>query len=399
MKSPPLSHPLIDHLEAIGQALLSSFGKVLDALPEGDQGPQRLAGLVGMDKVFTSRLLKSQRATSPLAALHNVPGPDPLRKFLRAARRRGVDAPTISHAMQAVDAFQSLLREEMGDRSTLDALLSSWLPQARDEFELRRKQAVYKAMSQLKGVSAATNLATVLLHPAEEDSRIDVVWLVGLLGLQRWRPGAKAKLATRRFVKDEVDRRPMTLEGRRVEGLEGLRLDQFCSATPAEFEVRTIDETTHYLLGGEGVGRRATSDLLMAEVNRSEMTRVPEPGRRGYVFAEISTPARTLLFDVLVHADLYPGATPELSVYDTSFDGVVDANDPVRDIDRLDLANSLEFLGRGTERLHSPDVPRHGEILDHVLSTLGWDASALRAYRVRIDYPLYGSQVVIAFEP
>ncbi len=396
-----IAHPLAERLVRLGVDLRGALCEVLAALPEGGQGPQRLGATLGLDKVFAHRLLKACRHEDPLAALQHAPGPEPLRRFLGAARRRGVPSEPIERATAAVERFHSVLREEIGDRSTLDALLSAWLPQARGGFELSRKQALFKAQSRLLGLSAETNLAAVLLHPSPKSDRIDVVWVAGLYGLKRWRPGARAKIATRRFVKagsGSDDRHPTTLAGERVEGLEGLRLDAFCAARPAELEVHRVGETVHYLLDDARVGRKAGSDLVIAEVNRAEMPRRPDPGRRPYVFAEVSTPTSLLLFDVLVHVDLYPGATPDLATYDTAFDGVVDVNDPTRAFDRLDVDEMLEVRGRGLERLPVPEVPRHAELYAHVVDSLGWDPAALHAWRARIDYPLYGSQVVVSFD-
>lgn len=393
------SRSLEERVSELGVRLRDTLSDVLGGLPEGGQGPQGLAHALGLDKVLTSRLLKAARSLDPIAVAHQVPGPDPMRRFLRAARRRGADPRLVASAEGAVDAFQALIREEIGDRSSLDAMISSWLPQARQEFELRRKQAAFKSISQLKGVSARTNLGTVLLHPSAGGDRIDVVWIVGLLGIQRWRPGARVKLATRRLASNGAARHPTTLDGESVDGIEGLRLDRFCHARPAELEVRRVGETVHYLLGGDGFGRKAVFDLLLAEVNLAEMVRVPEEGRRGHVFAEVGTPSQALLFDVLVHEDLYPGATPELAIYDTALDGVVDVNDPAREVDRLDMAEALQHLGPGTSALRTPDVSNYLELLRHVFDSMGWPAGSFQAYRCRIDYPLYGSQVVIAFPP
>ncbi len=380
-----------------GADLRDTLNDVLATLPAGNQGPQGLARALGLDKVLTSRLLKAARDRDPIAVVHHVPGPEPMRRFYRAARRRGADPALVAAGETAVDAFQTLIREEVGDRSSLDAVISSWLPQARQEFELRRKQSAFKAISQLKGVSARLSLATVLLHPAADGERIDVVWILGLFGIQRWRPGARVKLASRRQITSGSARRPTTLAGESVEGLEGLRLDDFCHAPPAALEVRRLGETVHYLLADESFGRKASSDLLLAEVNLAEMARVPEAGRRGYVFAEVSTPCSTLLFDVLVHEDVYAGATPALELYDTAFDGVVDVNDPARAVDRLDAAETLQAITGGPPALRVPDVPNHVELLRHVFESMGWQSDAFRAYRSRIEYPLYGSQVVVAF--
>jgi hypothetical protein len=139
----------------------------------------------------------------------------------------------------------------------------------------------------------------------------------------------------------------------------------------------------------------------MAEVNRAEMRRaVPAgSGRKAHAFAEISTPAEVLQFDAFLHRDVYPNAVPSVRVYDTSFEGVADANNPARDIDVLDVIESVDPLGEGLAACRSRDVPRYPELLRHVYGRLGWDESAFRGFRSRVEYPIYGSQLTMLFEP
>jgi hypothetical protein len=157
----------------------------------------------------------------------------------------------------------------------------------------------------------------------------------------------------------------------------------------------------HYSLAGDRYGLRSAVDLVMAEVNRAEMRRaVPAgSGRKGYVFAEVSTPAEVLQFDVFLHRDVYPGAAPSVRVYDTSFEGVADANDRARDIDVLDVIESADPLGEGLGASRSPDVPRYPELLRHVCDRLSWRESEFRGFRCRIEYPIYGSQATLLFDP
>ncbi len=397
----PDSAPLEARINDVGRSLGESLNAVLDALPDGRRGPQRLGQALGLDKVLISRLLKAARSRDPMAVTYHLPGPEPLRRFVRAARRGGVDVELTARAQAAVAEFEELIRHDAGDRGALDAMISAWLPEAREEFELRRRQSAYKALSHLKGVSAEVNLGTVLLHPSEDGDNLDVVWVVGLLGLRRLRAGVNVKLTSRRSSGEQSERQPLTLDGRPVEDLQGLRLDAFCDAPPAPVEVRRAGETTQYLLGGDDFGPRSAVDLILAEVNYSEMARfVPAgSGRKGFVFAEVGTPCRSLLFDVLVHDDVYPGATPSLAVYDTALEGVASVNDPGRDIDRIEVSETFGWLGRGTGGLRTPDAPHYTDLVGHVLESTGWDGERFRAYRHRIEYPLYGSQVVAVFQP
>lgn len=392
---------LEERVHALGRSLRQSLERLVTEVPGGPQGPQRLATALGLDKVLASRLLKALRSPDPLAVVHRLPGPEPLRRALRAARKVGASQDAVREASASIEAFDAFIREEAGDRSSLDAILSAWLPEARREFELRRKQAAFKALSQLKGAYAELDHSAVFLAPAADGRHLDVVWLIGMADLQRLRPGVVVKFDTRRLIAGGRPRRPTTLDGKEIEGLDpALRLDEFCDGPPAPLEARPVGDVVHYTLGDAGFGPRSGVDILFAEVNRAEIPRrVPHgSGRRGYVFADVKVPAKRLYLDVFVHREVYPASEPELVLYDTTIDGVADVNDPIRDIDRLDQDETIRPLGVGVAKADIPAFSRRIELLEHALRKLGWDAQDFRGYRVEIDYPIYGSQIVVAFE-
>lgn len=388
------------HLAQVGTNLRQSLGDVIEALPGAPLGPASLARTIGVDKVLASRVLRTIRDENPLAVLHYSPGPDPLRRVLRAAGRREVPSALIAAAEAAVEGFGSVIRREAGDRSTLGTMLSDWIPEVREEFELRRRQSAFRAMSELKGVASNTYFATVFLHPSDDGAHMDVVWVFGLLGLQRLRPRAAVKLSSRRFAKDEPPRLPRTLDGALIEGMNGLRLDEFCSQPPVELNVVRAGEVVHYTLAENGFGPRSTSDLIFTEVNLREMTRyIPaDEARKRYVFAEVSPPSKLLLFDTLLHQDLATDPDPSLHIYDTAFEGVADINDAARDIDRMDSRETVQHMGRGISRLAAPEFPQYKRLLQTVFEKLHWNSDEFRTYRCRIDYPLYGSQVALAWD-
>jgi hypothetical protein len=387
-------------IAAVGASLARSLLGVLEAVPRSGHGPQSLATALGLDKVLASRVLKALRSGDPLTTLRLLPGPEPLRRVVRAAARKGAGAGDAAAAMAAVDAFENLIRTHFGDRSLLDAMLSAWVPEARREFELRRKQAAFKAMSQLRGVQADVLAATVLLSPAADGEHIDIVWLNQLQGLHRVRPGVRVKLSSRRLSKGPTARHPSSLTGEEITGSTSPLVESFCSVPRPRLEVRQVGETVFYLLGEDEYGGDSAVDLVFAEVNRAELNRyVPTgSGRKAYFFAEVTTPAQVLQFDVLVHEDLYPGQDAVLRLYDASFEGVANPNDPARDIDQLDMMESVVQLGKGQRGFRSAELGRYSELVEHVLASTGFDGSRMRGYRCRIDYPLYGSQVVMMFD-
>lgn len=320
--------------------------------------------------------------------------------MVRAISKAGVEPATTEAAFRAIERYERLIADDAGDRSSLDAILSAWVPEARQEFELRRKQSAFRAMSQLRGVQVDALMATVFLAPSANPERLDVVWVNGLFGLHRLRPGVGVKLATRRITQTDRDRSPRTLDGERVESLVGLMLNEFCSSPAPDLDVHRINDAVLYTLRDGGFGPLSATDIVFAEANRDEMSRYAKPDvrRKTFVFAEVSTPSKVLQFDALVHQDLFAGQEPSLRMYDTSLEGVADANDPTRDLDRLEMIESVKPLGVGVSRCRSADIRRYADLLRTVCSRIGWDSSSFRAFRCRVDYPIYGSQVMMTWD-
>ena len=383
-----------------GSDLVESLGRVLDAVPGSPQGPQALARQINIDKVLASRVLRAVKSSDAMSALHRFPGPDPLRRVLAEASKQGVEPSLISDAARAVDRFAGLIRDELGDRGALDAIVSAWVPEARRDFETRWKQSAFKAMSQLKGVRADTILATALIRPSADGEHLDLVWVSGLFGLQRLRPGASVKLATRRMSPDAAGRRPMSLDGTALDGLHDSVLKEFSSSPVPQIGVHRTDEVVHYTLDSRGFGPGATRDLALAEANFNELPKRYDTGdnRQGFVFAEVPLPSKVLQLDAIIHHDVFPGSDPRLRIYDTAMEGVADVNDRARDLDLLDMIESIESLGHTAERIGSSTVPRYGALLSQVFGKLDWNPREFRVYRARIDYPIYGSQISMCFD-
>lgn len=392
-------HDLRQRVSQLGAELAAGLRSVTESIPGNPAGPQRLAKALGLDKVFASRLLKALRNREPLTVVHDLPGPDPLRRFLVAAKKVGVTSDKIVAAREAVESFESLIRDEAGDRSALGAILSAWLPEVRSQLDLRARQAAYRARGQIMGAQARFDHSTVILHPAP-NQRIDVVWVIGMVALQRLRPGVTVKFDTRRLLTSEGERRPTDLAGDAIRG-PGIVPDSFCAGRQAPIEIREAGEVVHYVLGDTGFGPRSAVDVLFCEVNRDEMPSVVAPGsgRRAWFYADVKNVSKSHCFDLFVHRGLYQNQDPELLIYNTAPDGIADVNDRSRDIDLLDTDATVNSLGYGLDRTPLTELPRYRDLLEHVHSNLGWQPEEFRGYRTRIEYPIYGSQVTFAFRP
>ena len=391
----------------VGRRLASSGRRVLAELPDRPEGPILFAKALGINKATASRMLRALASDEPIATVGLIPGPDPLRAFAAAARRRGVTPQAVADFAGAVDAFDDLIRAEAGDRSGLDAVLTAWLPEARETFELQRKQAVFRNLSQLRGKLAKLNLATALLHPSPGGEHLDVVWVHGHLGLQRLRPGIPLNFTSRRVPASHgpaaaplAPRRPLTLDGVEAADVSGLLLPECCSRPLPDLLVEPAGDRVHYLLAGDDFGPRSAADVVFAEVNRAELPRYValEPRRKRFVYVDVAVPTERLVFDLLIHRDVLGATEPGLAIYDTASRGVADVNDPSRDLDRLDVQESLRPLGAGLSRCRLAEAAWYAPLLSRVCGAMAWRAEEMRAYRLRVDYPLYGSQFVLTYD-
>ena len=71
----------------------------------------------------------------------------------------------------------------------------------------------------------------------------------------------------------------------------------------------------------------------------------------------------------------------------------------LKDGDRLDMLASIQSLGHGLSRFHAREIPRYSEMIRFACSKLGWNEQEFRGYRCRLQFPFYGSQITMAFDP
>ncbi|MEZ6003032.1 MAG: hypothetical protein R3F17_01465 [Planctomycetota bacterium] len=383
--------------------LETQFNELISQLPRRIAGPQILAKTLGITTVTASRFLKAIAQPDPVATIQLLPGPNPLQRIVDAARQAGASAELCDRTTASVSEFDKLIRDVAGDRSSLKAMLTAWLPEERREFEAQRRQSIFKAFAELNGVSSDTEITSMALHPSAKGKGIDIVAIKCLLGIDRIRPDAIVHLGTQRLEPQgkESVRIPKTIRRQpAMEGLNDVRLDEFCNAPPAPTHADDLGNgVIQYTLAPTGFGPASKVDFVIGELNENELEgRKPGPERPPHFFVIPEASTRKLVFDLLVHRDVFPGCTPRAIAYDTMIRGAARAGDPTRRLDRKELPEALMSLGTDHRRLRLLEFPAYAQLREHVFHALGWNADHFRAYRVEVTYPLPGNQVVMAFE-
>lgn len=380
----------------VGNALAGAIQDVLAGLAERLRGPQQLAEQLNVDKGFASRLLKAIRSRNGLAVLHRIPGPEPLRRLVRAAARRGAQTGAVRAADGAIAAFERMI-DSAGDRSTFDGIVGALAPEARRPVESRAKQLLFRGFSQLRGFAVDVDFTTAVIHPAGDGQHVDYGVLTGMLGLRRLRPGAIVRLATFMMFAERPPWALTTLDGKPIECLTAGRLDQFCTM-PAALEVQRGGDVLTYTLAGDDF--QSQVDLVLGQLSRNTAPLWSPPGERRMtgVGHEVDKPTRRLQLDVYVHESVYPGVAPRLFQIDTTFRGVANINDPARRGDHWALTEEIEPLGTDPGARRSSHVPRYLDMLEFLFRGTGWPSAGYRGYRCAIEYPVYGTQVTMGFE-
>jgi len=396
-----LDAPIEARVRETANSVRAAFRAVLDSIPGAWNGPNDLRRLVGLEPSLGSRLLAALRLDDPLATLARLPKTNGLKLVLRGAAKAKLSRELIDAASGATRGVEELVRFA-GGQAEFDAMLAGWLPEARVGFEMRNRQAAFRAMSNLKGLCADVILSTNLVHPGSDPERWDTAKLIGPVGLRRLRADAEVRVASTRVIEaDPSGPADITLDDRALDAQPvSSALVEFCDPSPPRIRCVRQELTLHRLLDGNHVGPQSRCTLVFGELRRSALRRYGVPGRRLAGACEsIDFPAKALILDFLLHEDVWPGCEPELRVYEIGALGPVDPNDPTREIDRWRAPETVQHLGRGSSGFGISEVGRYVAMLRHVAGKLGWDIEKFRGFRCRMSYPIYSTQVCMVFTP
>jgi hypothetical protein len=316
--------------------------------------------------------------------------------MLRGAARAGVDAACLLKVEEAINAVEALLEDEVGNRQSLDAILSEWVHDFRAGFELRHKASAFRAMSALRGVHARAVIFTIIIHPSADPQRHDSIGIDAFIGCRRIRPSAVLRTLHAHFAPSPFALQG--LDGQPLSNMRDLYVPDFSTVPYENLGVRQYDQFIEATIEDLPLGKGEGLDLVTAQLLRGlhRATRGAGPPTAG-TGGQAEPPAEHMIVDALLHEDVWPGIRPELRLFDTVVRGITHPDDPLRQGDRLDMVETVRTLGQGPQAFRIIEFPRYAELIEYVCSKVGWDPQRLRGYRCKIRYPIYGCQVGLAF--
>jgi hypothetical protein len=303
-----------------------------------------------------------------------------------------VSGRPLDQANRAIDSFAGLIRHDFGTRGAFNAAITAQHPELKRRFELASRYQVCMGMRQILGVEANTWLTSMPFVPSpDDDERLAVTTIHGALGMRRLRPDVSVYFA--------FGAPPQAARETSAISRSPIDLREFCTHAPARLETHLAGGQLVHRLVHERLGRRATVDMLAVGHHPHGCQRYASPERpRGGVVVFPDVPVKTLICDALLHDDAFPGARPELIVYNPGGRGPANPADRRRDIDRVQVSEDIVALGQAADRFRVPEVPRYAEMIARVCSRMGYSPERFRVFRLRMAYPVQGFQIVMAFD-
>lgn len=362
------------------------------ALPRPVRAPIDLTSSLGLQKDVASRLLNALAKRDPLALLCALPGPEALYKIAKLARGKVSDPDTIANWVRAVEGFEAFISDEIGGKHALDAIASAWLPEARQKFEMANRQAACKSAGNLRGMIAEVGIHTCLLLPNADGQTVDRVYITGFVGLRRLRPGLPINVGSRRRQANAA----AGTAGSRYE--RPVLLEQFCSAPVPSVTITEAGDYSICRVEGDEIGTAAVCDVFLSHFAPGLYPRWGNGGTLTGPNIRLDVPCERLIFDVLVHEDVWPASEPEVRLYEILLRGPATPSDPSYDPYRLDLLESVRSLGRGITPCRVAEAPAYQDVLRYVCQERAFDPMKFRIFRCDSQYPVYGVQYYMVFE-
>lgn len=377
---------------------------VLVSLP-GEPRPTRPRDLVarlGLHHSLAWKIIRISSGCDPMGNAQFIPGRAGMDLFLGAAERAGAEPEAVLQVREAFARFRAMVESHAGDRPTLDLMLGGLAPESGspvDRPALRR--AAYLCNSATWGVQMRTRLLAKVLHPHQADAAMMDIALVRLFaGMRRVRPDAPLVLS-RAVVLDNDGKARRTTVAEPLEpcGGEVPLLRRFCSdPLPTFAAARGSDGVVEQRVQGGPVGEKGAVTLCAGEVRRAAAKAfVDEHNSTSRTAVEVRLPMQRLVIDVWAHRSICPGAVPRARTY-SELGGSPWYRQPPELLLALPMAEKAETVGRGLGAAPIPGVAEYPSIMRHAFDRLGWDPAEHVLHRVRIDFPVLATAVVLEID-
>lgn len=386
--------------------LRETVADVLSACGGNAREPNAITRDIGVDKTLAYKLARIVRETDPYSAALDVPGPEAMRIFARAARSAGASTSILASLDQSVASFQEIVTRHCGDRSTLDMLVANSSagssPKQQQQLETFRK-SMFRSASAVFGVQARVHVSSHYIMPNKEDPEmVDLSIVGGLVDFTRIRSDVEWAVASMRQIShpgstgDVLGNEP--LDPRFAGENDVPLLGDFCSMPLQAMKVVPFgNDLRKFVLeeGSVGVSNAATLFTGWTRKKICSRWQMSEDDDSEH-FVSMSTPAELVIHDLFIHRDLSYALNPSTYLYNQLPGAIAYPNGP-KESGLLQLAERIQDLGGCPPQATSPDVPAYSQLVNWVIERNGHKLNEFHGVRLQMRFPPIPSMLLYRY--
>lgn len=384
------------------QELRRSFIELYAAIEADVEAPQDVARRFGLNRNLTWKLSRVITAEDPFAALNHLPGNQGITLALQAIEKGGAPRAAVSQVERALEEFQRVVEAHADDRAQLELTLEAAGLLAREAgFESGRELA-FRGNSAIWGVQAKTRLSFAVLGPNKSDESLcDIAHVGGIIGVRRLRPQTEWRL----FHIQQHDEtgtamaqlfRPQPLEPGEPDGMPGL-ISGFSSPSVPHIDIRRHSSGVEFMLPAGPVGKSGVFDAFIGFAVRNLPRYRNAENPSGSIATLVSMPYERSVSDILIHRKLLPTGGLSAKLYGFPH-GVLDTPVAQTVKNELPMTERIVQLAGSPPAVAMSHVPRYGQLLNHVMKRMEWNASEFVGYRLVMDHPPMSSKIVLKWD-
>lgn len=391
-----------DAREVLG-ALRKAFTDLVTATPGNIRRAADFQRVLKVDSKTSWRIFKITSAADPLLAGIHVPGRPSIERVKATAAQLKIAKPTIDAVEEALCRFESLVDHYAGDRTTFDTMISGFGDDDSGPVDLTHRRAAFRANSHIWGIQSRAQLVAHILHGnATDPERFDVASVQGSYDLRRLRRGASWSLAgfSSSHDKDKgfVNAEPQPLDPEATDPTGFLA--PFSSDPKPEVRIGELAAGySNVELVGDTIGIPSESTCLFGHVMRAVA-----PWYATDVDSEIRsratqrTPTEVMVYDLLVDRATFGDVDIDTFMLSDLRRRENITERRLNESHILPIRDKAIYMGSDISVLHTTELPRYTDMLDWCLHRLGWQSADFQIFRIRMEYPILPSSVVMEFQ-
>jgi hypothetical protein len=392
-----------DAVKVLGR-FRQAMERIVYAIAKGLQNSRDLQNVLGVDRNVSWQIFKLLGPIETLSTISYIPAAVSLRKVLSAAKKRGVSDESLAEASAAFTAFEQLVADTTGDREQFETMVMSYADSTESaQMGMHHRKAAFKADCHFFGVACDTLAVALLFHPGQTAGTFDFLGLRQMLGLRRLRASTDVLVDRWKINRDKSDREDDyllsdALDQEAAALHNAAVLPDFCTQPMLPLITQT-DEAgdVRTLLKHRDIGVGRDVDFATARIVRGMSPTFTPDGRHMFDgLIEIGRPTRVQIIDNYVHRPTWPNLAPHSGVFAHLPRRIPSKVD--REGVRLPFSESFNFMGTGTDVLRIREVPRYPELIQYACKKMGWRFEDMDLYRIRLEYPLMDSNVLLRLE-